>query len=314
MGRLDPNSFVCYSHQDKAKAYIRTLKDNGYHEGSNSTASVVLLDHDIGRGGTQFKSQLMFHQNRNSSVFMYPHCARPMIQWDGMYPVWPYTKTVFVHGQTHKEVMRSYGYPLPIVVAGWSYSERKPFVPVIRDRYRVLFAAVHPNNNGWLGEEEMFVNQRAISILSKLPIDLTVRYTQRLSSNGIEEKIPGVRYVQGKPLLSESIKHMDEHDIVVGYQTFAYLAVARGKPTVFVAQQLRPRSGNKPGNLKFAHSWELYKHLMRFPYNLGDAKDPFALLQRAAASDEEISDWRYGVMGKHYDSDLVMRTIKEQTR
>jgi hypothetical protein len=230
------------------------------------------------------------------SIFLYPHAARPQIAWDGLYEPYPHITACFVIAEGHAEVMRRYGYPHPLEVTGWTYCYPQAFRPT--PGRHVLFGPNHPNANGWLSEVDRDINRRAFEILLALhragAIVLTVQYLRGLDQNGLWEE-PGVRYIQARP--DQSVARIDEADVVVSTQTLAYLAVARGKPTIMLGENTPPRGGNCEENFAFVVSWEKYRDYMRFPFDLLNTDDPAELIERAARTDEPVRAWRDRFIG-----------------
>jgi hypothetical protein len=242
-------------------------------------------------------------------IFLYPHAARPMIQWDGMFEPYKHIAANFVIADGHAEVMRRYGYPHPVDVCGWTYCTIQAFQPT--SGRRVLFGPNHPNHNGWLSDVDMTTNHRTYEILLKLvragDIELTVQYLHKLEENGLWYE-PEVTFLQSVP--NQSVESIDAHDLVVSTQTLAYLAVARGKPTVMMGEQIPPHAGVNPDSLQFVASWEKYKDLLMYPLDILDTDEPFALLQMASRIDDPIREWRRMFIGKPFEPDLFSGRIE----
>lgn len=266
--------FYLSDHQGKGRRFAEALMRFGWEQAESPAESgldLALYDHDVGAGGMGFRNGLDWLYWRGVPVMMYPHAARPMLQWDGMYPVWEHTRVCLTIAEGHREVMRRFGYPLPVEPVGWSYCEQRQFEAIKKgegERIRVLFGPIHPNRNGWLHPMDMDKNRQVYQVLLATPgIELTVRHIHRLDLNGLWT-MNGVKYVQGKP--DGSTREIDEADVVIGHQTFAWLAAARGKPVVMFGDDLIPHSGNRPENMRFAKSWEKYRDYLRYPANVED--------------------------------------------
>src|SRR4030042_1386583 len=252
-----PQKFFLYSsHQGKEMAYIRALKKSGYRPSIQDRMrgiKFVLFDMD---GGHRTDRLERYHK-RGVPIFLYPHAARPQIIWDGIWEVWPYTTCIFVPSPGHKEVMRRYGHPLPIEVTGWTYCGILPFKAVEKPM-NILFGPIHPSASGWICQEDKEINQQVFKKLfaycRESGAHLTVRHIRKLENNGLI-RVSGVNYVQGRPDLT--IREIDQADVVIGHQTFAYLAIARGKPTLMMREDLPPHTVWH-GKTQWVSSWAKY--------------------------------------------------------
>lgn len=307
----DRNTFFFKRHQNKEKAYVQALQSAGYvpSRSIRTNTKFAIMDHDVGPDGIGFRVELPRLKQLRIPVFFYPHAARPTAFWDGIYPMWPYVVATFVIAEGHKEVMKRYGYPYPLEVSGWPYCEIKPFKPTRPNN--ILFGPIHPNNNGWLNEVDLDINRKAlerlVSYCEKNGSSLTVRYIHNLSQNGISE-IDGVKFVQAQP--DNTTDMIDQADLVVGHQTFAYLAVARGKPTLMMREDIAPRSGNKPSNFMYVASWDKYRDLVEYPLDLLRS-DPEEVIARATETDEDIRKWRDDMIGEPFDPARYVQNIEK---
>ncbi len=282
--------FIYRPHQGKERAYVDALQKAGYRPALNDrgrgTIKMVLFDMD---GGRRTEILDRYHK-RGIPIFLYPHAARPQIIWDGIWEVWPHTRCNFVPGPGHAEVMRRYGYSLPIEVTGWTYCEMLPFKPVAKPK-NILFGPIHPSASGWICKEDKEANQRTFKILLEYchatGAKLTVRHIQALERNGLQ-RVAGVTYVMGRPDLT--IREIDASDLVIGHQTFAYLAVARGKPTLMMREDLPPHTVSH-GQTVYAQSWEKYADIMAYPLDIL-AGDPSGVIQRACQGDPQAAAWQ----------------------
>lgn len=309
--------FYLSDHQGKGRAYARALVNAGYEQaasGSEDGLGFVLYDHDVGSGGMGFRNGLDYFHARGMKVMLYPHAARPMVQWDGMYPVWPHARVNFTIAAGHREVMESFGYPIPVEVAGWTYCEIKGFAAGKSreglQKIKVLFGPIHPNNNGWMHPVDKAKNAEILHRLLKTPdIELTVRHIKRIDLSGLW-MVDGVKYVMGKA--NQCIDEIDQADVVVGNQTFAHLAVARGKPLIMFGDDVKPHSGNRPENFRYAKSWEKYRHLLQYPLEIeaaGDGEVVRGMMQRAMMEDVG-AEWRERFIGKAFDGARFVEMVE----
>ena len=140
-------------HQNKSKAYREALQAAGWHFTERELVQglrFILTDADW-RERTMANAAIL-----QTPVFLYPHAARPMVQYDGCVSPKP-VRCMFTHAEGGKAIMDKIGYPNPVEVAGWSYSEIRPFKP--KDKIGLIcFAPIHPNANGWLSDPDKDLN------------------------------------------------------------------------------------------------------------------------------------------------------------
>jgi hypothetical protein len=216
-----------------------------------------------------------------------------------------------VVSEEHAEVMRTYGYSKPLHAVGWNLCPIQKFRPRPEPR-KVLFAPIHPR----CAEIDKNVNKETFKRLLKLAkkdqIELTVRYIKELSGAGLEfVQHPNVHYFQGG--LDLDYSQIDETDIVVSHQTFAWTAVARGTPTVMMGEDMPTHIQRMHReDVEFAQNWDKYQHLIAYPLDILACKprDVWKLLQRAASCDEEIRDWKGRMIGGPFDEEKFMKILE----
>jgi len=312
--------FYLSDHQGKGRAYVEALESAGYVRVQTPAddPDFAFYDHDVGAGGNGFRQGLDFLHAKGVPVFLYPHAARPMLQWDGMYPVWPHTVCNYTIAPGHKAVMEAFGYPVPVEVMGWTYCEISPPAPLLPrrlglkggGRLKVLFGPIHPNGNGWMHPVDKQANAAVLKLLLQTPgIELTVRHIKRVDLSGIW-KANHVRYVLGKA--NQCITEIDQADVVIAHQTFAYLAAARGKPLIMFGDQVKPHSGNKPENFRWVASWEKYRGLMQYPLEVENAEGPEGLraMMEQAMREDVGAVWRERFVGKPFEAQAFVRSVE----
>ena len=303
--------FYFYEHQHKGEQYLNALEAAGFERVPPSEADFALLDHESGHFGMGFASELGYFAERRVPIFTYPHTARPGFVYD-LHKHWPYTRAKFVHSPGFKEVLESLECPVPIEVVGWPYSEIKPFEK--REpgkKLKVLFGPIHPNANGWLCPWYCETNTRMLQLLLNTPdIDLTIRYFHRLEEQGLWH-CDKATYVQAEP--DGSTKEIEEADVVIGAFTFAYLALAMGKPTIMIGELTRPHAGNKPWNVRWSLNWEKYFENTCFTYNgelYFDQPEKFRkILEQSLDPTDEVINWREKFIGRPFDAGLFVSEL-----
>jgi len=303
-----PIRYIMFDHQGKGTPLLNALKGHAlqfpddpkyYHR-----LSLVLASHDV--QGNMRRLQRI-HDGGCRNFFLYPHTARPNIIND-IFPNLPYITAQFVTAEGHIEVLRRYGVTMPIHSIGWLLCPLREFTPRARAR-KVLFAPIHPR----CAEIDQQVNFRTWEILYSLvqkgAIDLTVRYVNDLVSSGLEQSRDGrVKYVRGG--LDLSYAEIDQADVAVGHQTFAWMAVARGVPCVMMDEEMPTHTSPRKGAPAFAQHWNDYVDLLRYPLDILHTDDPMALMERAAGSDGDIMDWKQRMIGEAFDPAKFVEIIK----
>lgn len=302
-------TYRIYNHQNKGARIVEALNAAGWQqvEGSHE-ARVIFSDVDAPARRVKLEMQAA----RGKKIFLFPHAARPNVfnDFEG-YPPFDRALAQFVTAAGHIEIMQRIGVPHRMEVIGWMYCPIKPFRPR-RSHRRVLFAPIHPNNNGTIADVDRDLNIRAFRKLLCLvdagEIDLTVRYLRGLEKNGLwwDDR---VTYVEGHP--DQSYEQIDRADAVVAHQTYAYISVARGTPTVMFGEDVPPRLGSEEmGNFQFVQHFDRYRDMLMYHLDILAEEDTSALLRRAVKSDQEIIAWRERMIGRPFDPDHFIRTVE----
>ena len=299
-------TYILEPHQGKEKAYVAALQAAGYrsHIGDRLRAVFALYNMDAGHRSVTLDR---FHK-RGIPVFIYPHAARPMVVWDGVHPVWPHAKCNFVTGPGHVEVMQRFDYPIPMEVTGWTYCEQRPFEPV-KEPKKILFGPIHPSARGWIADIDRELNQKTFARLleycQESGAQLTVRHIKEINYSGLK-KVPGVTYIQGVP--NQTITEIDAADVVIGHQTFAYLSVARGKPTLMMGEDIPPRTIYH-GTLSYVVNWEKYADLLMFPLDIlqGETAEQIA---KACKRNAKVTAWRNRFIGEPFDGAVFVQKLE----
>lgn len=316
-GTLMSKVFYMTNHQNKSHKLAQALIDAGWTRSGTAihpSVKCALFDHDVGPGGIGFRSPLVELEKHGMPVMMFPHAARPNLQWDGMYPVWPHARVMFTSTEEHGEVMRRYGYPIPTEAIGWIFCDQKPFKKVEKERnINVLFAPIHPNNNGFLHPIDKAINASVYSTLIMTPgIKVKVRHVKRADLNGLWH-VSGVSWKLGKTEIEDALADIDAADVVFGHQTLAYMAVARGKPLVMFGDQMVPKSGNDMKNMRFAKNYEKYRDLMKYPAEAENARcgpEMMKLIQRVISKDVGKS-WKERMIGSVFDPKHFVELVEK---
>lgn len=307
MALIHPKSFYIFNHQHKGDLYKAAMHDAGYRIVMAPVAQVVFIDIDNPGRVNKLHRTLSSGKAR---LFIYPHAARPGIAWDGLFQSNRYTCAQFVAAEGHIEIMRAYGYKKPLHVAGWAYCPLVDFRKVAEPR-NILFGPIHPTRSNFLSDLDKKINKATYERLLKLVdnghIKLTVRYMRGLDVNGLWPD-PRVTFVNGATDLS--FTEIDSCDLVVSHQTFAYIAIARGKPTLMMSEETPPRNGGSEETMKFVDSWDKYKDMLMYPLDILSVDDTMGLIRRACASDADIADWRRRIIGESFNGKNVVHVVE----
>lgn len=304
--------FALQPHQGKELAFVEALKQAGWFKSNYSRANVKfgLYDLDSGRGGVGWAEAIQELNVRGIPLFLYPHAARPMVQYDGIIQVNPGVRCLFTHAEGGRKVLEAFGFDKPVEVVGWSFCKIRPFRAASEIK-EVVFAPIHPNHNGYLNAVEKKLNadtfERIYTWCKKSGAHLVVRYLQSIEENGLQYR-DGATFYRAAP--DQSTADIDAADLVVAHQTFAYLAVARGKPTLMMGENIPPRSGNSDQNYRYVKHWDDYKDLLMFPLDILKTRSVDKLIEKAVSSDAEIRTWRELFIGQQFEGQKFVEKLE----
>ena len=227
--------------------------------------------------------------NLGVPTVLYPHGGGVPVDYDGVVPTDLPVALHMVHAEGHRQIMAMYGYPHPTAVLGWNYTPVLPFTPVEKPR-RILFAPHHPWADGHtLEDAAVEINRHAYDQFRKLPGRKTCRFVGHPLPNGIGAT-QGVTFIQAEK--DNSYQDVLNADVVIAVGTFAFMAVALGKPTVML--EWFPENKRIPTTP--AH-WDEYKDELRYPYRTDDG--PLAdVIAAACAGGPELTRWRSRFIGE----------------
>jgi hypothetical protein len=301
--------FFFYNHQHKADPLIKALESAGWRQLPPARARIIFVDTDYGT----MRKTIKKHERMGQKIFIYPHAARVSLFNDtNPNPPMDCIAANFVTAPGHKEVLERLDYPRPVEVIGWYLCPMKPFEPRAEAK-KILFAPIHPNADGSLSDVDKTINastfRRLLLLVEAGAISLKVRYLRKLEQNGLWVA-EGVEYIEGQP--DQSYAEIDAADLVVSHQTFAYIAIARGVPTVMMGEGHAPRFGSpERGNFQLAKSFDRYKDLLMYPFDILGEMDTQALFRRAVHSDVEIADWRARHIGEPFDAGWFVKAVEK---
>lgn len=303
-------TFYYFNHQNKGKAFADALIKSGWTQVNDYYgARICLADSDV----TELrKDNLAKMHARGTRIFLYPHAARPPVHYDFEdYKPSGLAAAQFVVSKRHEDVLRAIGYEGAVHSVGWSYC------PIVRFRSpeeirRIVFAPVHANGTGWLHSIDKDLNRRAFEraheLASRRGAELTVRFLGSLEGCGVP-RVAGVNYHRGEP--DQSIADINWADLVIATQTFQYLAVASGKPTIGVGESVSPKIGFSEESFRWAGNWDKYRDLMAYPLDILDESTPLNdLVNMAVRENQAVEDWKMELIGSPFEPKLFVSKIE----
>lgn len=308
---ISPKVFRMCHHQNKENAFRDALRFRGWRE----SQYIRSKDVRFGLFDADWRPSII-EDLHGAPYFLYPHAARPMVQYDGCVKPRSDCRAMFVSADAGVYLMEKIGYPCEVIKIGWTLTPIKPFKPREKAQ-RIVFAPIHPNGNGYLHEVDKDLNRRTYARLVEYAeatgAQIVIRFCRNIDDNGLGEEIrnphPLVEWKQAYP--DGSTHDIMTADLVVSHQTFAYMAVALGVPTVMMGEDVPPRSGNSEAGFSYVKHFDDYKDYMMFPYDILQG-DPTEIISRAISTDEDIADWRSRFIGKPFDGDYFVKCIEER--
>ena len=244
-------------HQNKENAFKQALTSRGWYESryirSNSVA-FGLFDADWRAGDIE--------DLKGKPYFLYPHAARPMVQYDGCVVPRKDCRAMFVSAPAGVYLMKKIGYPCEVVEVGWSLTEIRPF-QARKTVKSICFAPIHPNANGYLNKVDKDLNYRTLERLTEYchnnGAKLSIRCIGEPELSGLPD-VSGCSFIEmHQGVKDSSTNDILKNDLVVAHQTFAYMAVALGVPTVMMGEDIAPRSGNTDDSFIYSANFEKYR-------------------------------------------------------
>lgn len=296
--------FLCTRNRDSADAYVTALLNAGFMETKNPTeADFWLYDYERDHYN---KTLNLF---KDKPKFIYPHVPYGWWVWDGICAV-DDVSCNFVVSEGAKQGMRLYGYPHPIEVCGFPRCELRPFQPT--QGMKLLFAPSHTlGKSGKYPTPECVDYHRAamrhIIALKDHFESVTVRYAYDLTTSGFTEFAheSGITFTRAEALsVSDSLKAIEQADIIISCGTFGYLSLAIGKPTILYGNRT---PASRAGKVKHYAS---YKHLIDFP-------KPFESLtfddvaNVGLQPDPEVEQWKSLMLGQPFNAEKFISVVRE---
>ena len=288
---------LLHNHQGKADGLERALAGRG-HTFTNQDPDLILSDHD---GPDYYRDVIEQGAGYGVPTVLYTHGATSYVAWDGLWEPHPSVALYLAISRAERDVMQSYGYPHPVEVIGWYWSELSTARKLTGRK--VLFAPIHLLSNGFIPPQAFEANADTFLWLLTVECDLTVRHLGSLEAQGLWV-VPNVTYQPADQQMTPAI--VEGYDLVVSYGSLAYLAVARGVATRMYAQGLAPWDGYTLETLRTAAHFEQYRALMEYPYSVEAADDLFEFDQP-----EALAAWKAEHIGNPLDPAHLERLLEQ---
>lgn len=301
-----PKKFFMVKRLDTATSFVDALLHAGYLEVPTAKqADFILYDKESSSIARQAKIE---SQAVDKPIFIYPHTPYSFWFWDGY--VKPRRCTCnFVVGDTAVKSMQVYGYPYRVEAVGFPRCEVKPFHPTAGKHL------VYSSNRLQGKSGKMYGNERNASIQvmrwlmqNKKFFDLiTIYYQFSVQKNGMASfvedgfvyKPAGGQIEMG---VSNTLRQLESADIVISCNTFAYISIAQGCPTM-----IYPTKGIVAN--KLVH-FDSYRQWFDFPLDLFsmDGADVLALRDKP---NPQVEEWKRMNIGTSFDAEKFISVVRE---
>lgn len=303
--------FYISHHQHKGKPYMDALLKGKWVRAEKDTEEdidLALFDqitsqHYPGKFGAVVQSC----KNSGSAIVCYPHSPIVPCWFDGWTPMPEGLDCLLVIAKGQKEIAKKHFLQnTRIEATGFPYCVQKKFTKPDRIK-KILFAPVHPDGGGLLSEEVQ-ANRNIFRELKRLQrgchVEVTIRYLGKMEEQGIKP-YPHFTFVKAKP--DGKTDEIDTADVVIAKNTFMYLSVARGKPTIGINQHIPLRTTKSPPGWKPIH-WDEYGAETAYPINY-EKGNLWDLIQEAAQ--KEQTEWRKKFIGSSLKSEEFCKLMED---
>jgi hypothetical protein len=309
-------TFYIRRNQHKADPFIDALSSAGWtYKRFLDWPEVYLYDVESADFGYGWHERMYILHEKGKRIFFYPHTARAGYPYTVREP-WPYCEGRFAISEGTKEIWRRCGVEGPIHVIGWPWSPIKPFRSGTgKKKVKVLFAPMHPNHNGFLSDHDMRINRETHEVLADLAslnqISLTVRHLQPVERNGFTKREEAY-YIAGEP--DGNYRDIEEADLIIGSYTFAYMAIALGRPTIMIGEEAGHFSGAHQDMIRHSdHTRHLYYDYARYPFNFEevvlDREAALSMIIDALFKWDAVENWKKLFIGEGFKPDVFVGAI-----
>jgi len=290
-----------------ARPFKKALLDAGYRKTTDPDEADFLL-YDLEQ--EHYIPILKEFAERRKPIFVYPHSANSWYFWDGFHKEFPVTCN-FVFTREIKNAMISYGYKSRIEQCGFSCGEVIGWRSM-REK-TLLFAPMHTMGSvsqDYLRCPASFeLNRKALERVFELaPLfkKITIRYGRSFSASGMyDPQIPNVVFEEADLKIKDAMASINRHSVVISAGTLAYLAVARGKPTIFYNQRDQPprEDGMTVKNYK-RYKW------IDYPIQLFDMSNNM-ISNFVVKQNPDVERWKKANIGSTFSASRFLSIIRE---
>ena len=297
-------------NRDKSKPYREALNKYGYQETSVAEADFVLLDHNWKDGYRDATKIFRECRADGKKIFMFPHGFRCNMFWDAIYTTDDNIDAFFAPASGHIMVMKAGGYPAPMISTGFPWCKVKKWEPVTP--VKILFAPIHPD---W-GETYIYSqfalewNKEAWAKirLLKHKKEITVYHGLTPEVNGLTTE-DEIIYHRSDLTIDAAVALIDKHDLIIAHDTFAALAIARGKSVIMFNDHFY----HAPNGM-ISKYWGFYERAgFIYPHNIIGCDDLDNLILQAGRPDTRVATWKTNFIGVSFDPYYFISKIKEFT-
>ncbi len=295
-GGGDSVRFWAYDHIGKGTAYITALQKGGWQRVAQlKHADLLLLDVEH----REREGAIRHAERWHLPVALYPHGGNPPYGKDVGHMPTEQVRVQFVAGPGHLGWHRQQDPPpRSYVVSGFPFCPQLPYKPRPEPE-TVVFAPLHPSAQGFMCQELRQANLNAQEWIRELFPGLTVIVSLNgsLEQNGLT---PVADWLYRITDLRPGTELIDVGDVVVAVETFAYQAVARGKPTIMFPFPCVDWDGRRLAPDKAS--------LAGYPYRIDDEDTVRAALL------SEASEWRQQMIGPQFQAQTVVKACQRALR
>jgi hypothetical protein len=292
--------YFAYRYRDAFEPFERALQRAGYiPTESPGRADIIFLDHE---------KRL---RTIDRPLFLYPHTPYSFYFWDGLIDPSRETRCNFVNSKAALESMAVYGYPYRVESIGFTRCKIRRFAPT-RGK-TLIYASAHLYTRGrWPHEGDRLIHEQTLEWLRRYKSsfdEIIIYYFGSLEDNKLKSE-SGFSLVEiqgfGELNSSTALRQLKGADLVISCNTFGYLSLARGVPTVLIGHDNEfPLHSSNYG----AHYGE-YSKFCEFPLRLQDMTGEDLLALRCSKN-KEIEAWKKKNIGSGFDSTRFVALMAE---
>jgi hypothetical protein len=307
---MSNKKYYVLERRDMARPFKLALYNAGYRKTMDPEEADFLL-YDLEQN--VYRSILDYFALHRKPLFVYPHSANSWYFWDGFHKEYP-VSCCFVFTREVRTAMIAYGYKSRIEPIGFSCGEVINWKGM-REK-TLLFAPMHtmgPVGQDYLRPPASFrLNREALEKVFELaPLfkKITIRYGKTFIASGMyDPQIRNVVFEQASLKVKDSLASINRHNMVISAGTLAYLAVARGKPTIFYGTHGQPP---QEGEMTVRH-YDKYKW-MDYPVFLDNMSEDM-IMKFAVQNDPNVERWKKANIGNTFSANRFISVVREYVK